>query len=74
MVLAGIDLKSVEDFKLNKDVKIICDNAFEGYHALEDISFEGTEAEWNAIVKSANWNGNLTVNVTCSDKIISVLG
>lgn len=74
MVLAGIDLKSVEDFKLNKDVKIICDNAFEGYHALEDISFEGTEAEWNAIVKSAEWNGNLTVNVTCSDKVISVLG
>lgn len=74
MVLIELDITSVEDFKLNKDTKIIAETAFAKCVALEDISFEGTEAEWNAIIKSAAWNGDLTVNVTCSDKVITVLG
>ena len=74
MVLIELDITTVEDFKLNKDTKIIADTAFAKCTLLEDISFEGTEAEWNAIIKAASWNGDLTVNVTCSDKVITVLG
>ncbi len=74
MVLVEVDIKSVEDFKLNKDAKIIADTAFASCTALSDISFEGTEEQWNAIIKSATWNGDLTINVVCSDKTITVLG
>ena len=74
MVLVNVDIKSIEDFKLNKDTKIIADTAFASCPVLEDISFEGTEAEWLKIIKSANWNGDLNVNITCSDKIITVMG
>lgn len=74
MVLISLKLKSVEDFKINKAVKIIADTAFEGCVILEDISFEGTSSEWDAIIKSAEWNGELAVNVKCSDKTIELLG
>ena len=74
MVLIELDITSVEDFKLNKDTKIIADTAFAQCTVLEDISFEGTEAEWKAIIKSTAWNGDLTVNITCSDKTVTVLG
>lgn len=74
MVLVEIDIKSVEDFKLNKDTKIIADTAFVFCVALTDISFEGTEEQWKNIIKSADWNGDLTVNVVCSDKTITILG
>ena len=74
MVLIELDIHTVEDFKLNKDTKIIAKTAFAKCTLLEDISFEGTEADWQAIIKPADWNGDLTVNVTCSDKMITVLG
>ena len=74
MVLIGVESTAVEDFKLNKAAKIIVDTAFDGCTILEDISFEGTADEWNAIIKIEKWNGDLTVNVKCSDKIIEVLG
>ena len=74
MALVGIDLTSKEDFKLNKDVKILCDTAFSTYHALKDISYEGTKAEWDSIIKVEDWNGSITVNVTCSDNTFTVLG
>lgn len=73
MVLIKLDVNSVEDFKLNKNTKIIVDTAFAKCTALEDISFEGTEAEWNAIIKSADWNNDLKLNVVCSDKTVTVL-
>jgi hypothetical protein len=74
MVLIELDIHTVEDFKLNKDTKIIAKTAFAKCTLLEDISFEGAEADWQAIIKPADWNGDLTVNVTCSDKMITVLG
>ena len=74
MVLIELKATAVEDFKLNNATKIIVDTAFEGCAILEDISFEGTSEEWNAISKSEDWNGDLTVNVKCSDKTIEVLG
>ena len=73
MVLVKLDVSSVEDFKLNKSTKIILDTAFDKCSALEDISFEGTSADWNAIIKDDLWNKDLKLNVTCSDKIITVL-
>ena len=73
MVLVKLDVSSVEDFKLNKSTKIIIDTAFDACSALEDISFDGTEAEWNAIVKDTDWNNDLKLNVTCTDKVITVL-
>lgn len=74
VALIGVDIKSIEDFKLQNTVKIICDTAFESCPALEDISFDGTSEQWNAIIKSENWNHDLTVNITCTDKIVTVLG
>ena len=74
MALIELDISTVEDFKLNKDTKIITETAFAKCTALEDISFNGTEAEWQAIIKPADWNGDLTVNITCTDKIVTVLG
>lgn len=74
MVLIEVDIKSVEDFKLNKDTKIIADTAFISCPVIEDISFEGTAEQWTAIIKSADWNGDLTINVICSDKTVTVLG
>ena len=74
MVLIGVKATAVEDFKLNKATKIIVDTAFDGCTILEEISFEGTADEWNAVSKIEKWNGDLTVNVKCSDKIIEVLG
>ena len=73
MVLVKLDVSTVEDFKLNKSTKIIMDTAFDECKALKDISFEGTEAEWNAIVKSALWNRDLKLDIVCSDKTITVL-
>lgn len=63
MVLVGLDIKSKEDFTLNKDTKIIADSAFVGCAALKDISYAGTEDDWKAIVKSENWSGDLVINV-----------
>lgn len=73
MVLVKLDVSSVEDFKLSKSTKLIIDTAFDECSALEDISFEGSSTQWNAIIKDADWNNDLKLNVTCSDKIITVL-
>ena len=63
MVLIELDVKSKEDFTLNKDTKIIADSAFVGCAALKDISYAGTEDEWKSIIKSENWSGDLVINV-----------
>ena len=73
-VLINVEITTVEDFKLNKDTKIIADTAFANCTKLKDIGFDGTEAEWNKIAKAENWNGDLTVNIACSDKTITILG
>lgn len=63
MVLIELDVKSKEDFTLNKDTKIIADSAFVGCAALKDISYAGTEDAWKSIIKSENWSGDLVINV-----------
>lgn len=74
MVLVDVDIHSIEDFKLNKDTKILAKTAFEDCPALEDVSFDGTEADWKAIIKADDWNGDLTVNIVCTDKTVTVIG
>lgn len=75
MVLIGLDIITVEDFKLNKDTKIITDTAFAQCTLLQDISFDGVEDTWKAIIKSENWNGDLTVNIILNDgKTVTIMG
>ena len=68
MVLISVDKPAaVEDFKIADSVKIIADTAFAYCVNLEDISYAGTQAEWDAVIKSANWNHDMTVNVHCAE-------
>ena len=73
MVLIEVDITSVKEFKLNKDTKIITNTAFAKSNILEKIGFAGTVAEWNAIIKSADWNGDINVSVICSDETIDIV-
>ena len=70
MVLMGIIDLSKEDFSLSVDTKIICNNAFDNYVALQDILFAGTKEEWNAIEKTSDWNNGRTVRVVFADETI----
>jgi hypothetical protein len=71
MVLVGLVNTAVENFKLSSDTKIITATAFEHGYNLEDIGYEKTEADWNAIIKTANWNFERNIIVHCTDKEIS---
>lgn len=74
LALIELDIKSVEDFKLNESTKIITDTAFAKCPSIKDISFDGTAAAWKSIIKSENWNNDLTVSIICSDDTVTVLG
>ena len=66
MVLLYIIATNDDDFKIHDDTKIIADTAFEN-SKIKDISYAGTEAEWDAIIKGENWNHDRNINVLCSD-------
>ncbi len=68
MVLLYIEATNTDDFKLHKDTKIITDTAFEN-SKIKDISYAGTEAEWDAIIKGENWSHDRNINVLCSDTV-----
>lgn len=70
MILVKLEMPLVEDFSVHKDTKIITNTAFAQADILEDIGFSGTQAEWNAIIKDAEWEHDLDINVTCSDGLI----
>ena len=54
-------------------VTSIGDSAFSGCTGLTSVTFEGTVAEWNAIVKDGDWNyGCPFTEVECSDGTVSV--
>lgn len=74
LVLIKLDVKSVEDFSVNEKAKIIVDNAFVGCPSIKDISFAGTADAWKAIIKTEDWNNDLTINVICADQTVTVLG
>ena len=73
MVLVGVVNTAVEDFKLHADTKIITATAFGDCFNLEDISYEKTAADWDAVVKSAAPINGITVSVHCSDKEIEFI-
>ena len=65
MVLVYIIATNDDDFKLHKDTKIITDTAF--YDSkIKDISYAGTEEEWDSILKSEKWNHGKIINVLCA--------
>jgi len=54
-------------------VTSIEDSAFAYCDVLTSVTFEGTKAEWNAIVKDGDWNyGCRFTEVECSDGTVSV--
>lgn len=65
MVLCSVIIPSVEDLKVHGDTKIITEEAFANCPNLEDISYEKTTEEWNAIIKTDNWNHDLIIEVIC---------
>ncbi len=65
MVLINIVMPNVEDFTIHKDTKIITNTALAKAERLGDIDFDGTVAEWKAIIKSDEWTHDLILNVFC---------
>ena len=63
MVLMGLADNAIEDFELNKDTKILCDEAVKNAAALKDIYYVGTKADWEAILKVEDWNNGRSIRV-----------
>ncbi len=70
MVLMGVVDQSKEDFTLNVDTKILCDNAFANYAELQDILFAGTKEAWEAIIKVETWHEGRTTRIVFADESI----
>lgn len=70
MALIKLNVNSVEKFTLNKDTKVIAKGAFDNCTDLSGITFEGTAAEWDGIVKFADWNCGRNLSITCKDKTL----
>ena len=70
-VNAFLKCANLESITIGKNVTEIERYAFAECYALKEIIFEGTRAEWNAVVKETEWDyraGNYTVK--CSDGTI----
>lgn len=63
MVLMALADNALEDFTLNKDTKILCDEAFKSAAALKDIYYKSTKADWDAILKIEDWNNGKSIRV-----------
>lgn len=72
MVLIKLEMPNVEDFTLDAATKIITATAFAEAINLEDIGYDATQAYWNAIIKAAEWNHKLALNITCTDGLIEL--
>lgn len=70
MVLMSTSDQSSEDFTLNTDTKIICDQAFENYAELQDILYAGTKEDWDAIIKADAWHEGRTTRIVFADESI----
>ena len=70
--LDGADL--VTHVTVPASVTTISNNAFNNCKKLEQITFGGTQAQWNAITKQNNWKANVpdTCIVKCSDGDIAI--
>lgn len=70
LALIKLNLNSVEEFTLHKDTKVIATNAFGKCEDLGSITFDGTEADWNKVVKLDGWNCGLNLSIVCKDNTL----
>ena len=71
LVLIGPAVSAITSCVVHHDTKLICESAFYGCSSLGTISFDGTQDEWNAIVKNPNWNSKTgEYTVVCTDGTI----
>ncbi len=60
--------KQLTEITIPNTVIMIGEEAFYNCTALSGITFNGTKAEWDAILKGTNWNRNAVINqIICSD-------
>lgn len=58
----------ITDVTIPADVTNISDHAFYGCKGITKITFRGTKAQWNAIIKGADWDYGMSgYTVKCSD-------
>ena len=68
-----MDCTSLTSVIIPKSVTSIGSSAFHNCDSLTSVTFEGTMAEWEAVVKVAGWNDNSPfTEVKCSDGTVSV--
>ena len=68
MVLMSLIVPSVEDFTLNVQTKILCDDAFANCVELADIHFAGTPTDWEAIIRVEGWNNGRMTRIMFADE------
>jgi hypothetical protein len=65
--------KSLKKIVIPKSVKRIETYSFFNCISLEELSYEGTVAQWNSVVKEKWWNYNAGIKVVhCSDGDIEI--
>ena len=67
-VMVSVINLSHETLKLHKNTRIITAEAFKNCIKLEAISYDKTEADWNSIIKTENWNHEINIEVICNKK------
>ena len=71
VALVKAEATSITSCTVHADTKLIADSAFYNCTSLDSITFQGTKAEWNAVVKGTNWNGGRDdLTVVCTDGTI----
>lgn len=63
MVVLSVIIPSCETLTLHADVKVITESAFSNCDDLANINYPKTTADWDAVVKDANWCGDKVINV-----------
>ena len=70
MAIISVDITSEEAITLHENTAIITDSAFADCNKLADISYPKTAENWGQIVKTSNWNHEMSIVIHCSDKKI----
>ena len=71
VALVKAEATSITSCTVHADTKLIADSAFYKCNSLDSITFQGTKAEWNAVVKGTYWNGGRDdLTVVCTDGTI----
>lgn len=61
----------LSDITIGSGVTSIGNNAFY-FTSINNINYNGTKAQWNAIAKGDNWEGQFMSSITCTDGIITL--